>query len=301
MGNIEALWVHNYNYNLKNNLFNKQNVRAIKYLVDNTNIYKKPCILIAAGPSLDKNISLLKNNQNKFLIFCADVVLFRLVEEGIKPDFVCSIDPNPSIVRFWNNIDTKDLKLIAPTTTSPEVLKFWKGSIFLFNQYDSLNEQKRELLNKLTVPTQNYGFVNNMFFVGATLLQVSLVYKPSSLYLLGYDFSFTDDKAYCQGFLDRKLIDTENVGMDLLKSRELNYDKEVDGVKTTNQLLLYKKTFVQLSSQVTNSLGIPIVNCTEGGILNELPLDKLENVNSLYFESINKNLLGKPRVRRGKK
>jgi hypothetical protein len=56
----------------------------------------KPALIVSAGPSLDKNIALLKNAVGKALIVSVDTALTPLMEAGIRPDFVLSIDPDIS-------------------------------------------------------------------------------------------------------------------------------------------------------------------------------------------------------------
>ena len=301
MGHVEDLWKENYKKNLESDVFNRSYIRPVKALVVSNSIYRKPVILVGAGPSLDKNIDILAKNQDKFIILCADVVAYRLIEEGITPDFICSIDPHPSICRFWKGLDTKKLKLIAPTTTSPESLDIWQGDIYLFNQADNTSKEKGELLYNLTKPTHTYGFINNMFFVGATLLQVSTIFKPSHIYIIGLDFGFTDNKAYCKGFLDKKLVDENNVGMDVLQERELFSDAEVNGIKTTKLFILYKDTFLKLVNYLISSTNTVVVNCTEGGILTEILAVPLSSAASAHNEIINKSLVGQLKKRARKK
>jgi len=51
-----------------------------------------PAITVGAGPSLDKNIELLKDVGQKVIIIASDSVLRKLFDMGIKPHFVCCID-----------------------------------------------------------------------------------------------------------------------------------------------------------------------------------------------------------------
>ncbi|ECK7434752.1 motility associated factor glycosyltransferase family protein, partial [Campylobacter jejuni] len=49
-------------------------------------------IVVSAGPSLAKQLSLLKVYQDKAVIFCADGALSMLEKEGIAPDYVTNLD-----------------------------------------------------------------------------------------------------------------------------------------------------------------------------------------------------------------
>ena len=277
---ILTIWKNNYNKNLQEHMFSTKKAKPIKFLLTNRFYQKCPIVLVAAGPSIDKNIELLKQYKNNCLILCVDVVLFKLIENDIEPDFVVSIDPSDSISRFWKDIETENLTFICPTTVSIASLKNWKGNVFFFNQNDIEGSKKQELLKQLTKPTAGFGELLNRFFVGATMYQISLLFIPSVIILVGYDFAFTSGKPYCDGFLERKLYDLNNIGMDILKQREyaphaiVSIDDTIVG--TTNSLQLYKDTLVEL----VNSCKIKTINSTEGGILTEcmrMPLkDSLE-------------------------
>ncbi|MCA1787781.1 MAG: DUF115 domain-containing protein, partial [Desulfobacteraceae bacterium] len=53
---------------------------------------KIPAQIIAAGPSLDKNIDQIHKAVGKAVIICVDTALPNLLEHGITPNFVTSID-----------------------------------------------------------------------------------------------------------------------------------------------------------------------------------------------------------------
>ena len=191
------LWKNNYNTNLSEGLLASAKARPLVFLANSLPYSNIPIVLVVAGPSIDKNIGYLKEYKDKCIIICADVVLFKLLEHGIKPDFVINVDPHESIIRFWKSLDTSDLILICPTTTNPITIQYWKGKIFFYNQVDIEGSSKGEALKKLIKPTKNWGSVFNRFFIGATMFQIATIFKPLSIILVGYDFGFTDEKAYC--------------------------------------------------------------------------------------------------------
>lgn len=51
-----------------------------------------PALLVSAGPSLDKNIDLIKEFKEKAVIISVDSALPALLANGVTPDFVTSID-----------------------------------------------------------------------------------------------------------------------------------------------------------------------------------------------------------------
>lgn len=60
---------------------------------------KKTAVITAAGPSLDKESAALRENRESLVVFAADTSLPVLVQAGVYPDFVVSIDPQPVSAR----------------------------------------------------------------------------------------------------------------------------------------------------------------------------------------------------------
>lgn len=83
----------------------------------------KPAILVAGGPSLDKNIHLLPRIENKAIIIAVDTALPALFSKGIKPHFITTIDPHPiTYEKFAQFSDqSKGISLIAAPYVTPEV------------------------------------------------------------------------------------------------------------------------------------------------------------------------------------
>ncbi|PJP92276.1 motility accessory factor, partial [Campylobacter jejuni subsp. jejuni] len=60
-------------------------------------------IVVSAGPSLAKQLPLLKAYQDKAVIFCADGALSMLEKEGIIPDYVTNLDFTDLAMKFFQN------------------------------------------------------------------------------------------------------------------------------------------------------------------------------------------------------
>ncbi|HCT86565.1 MAG TPA: hypothetical protein DF296_15345, partial [Candidatus Margulisbacteria bacterium] len=95
-----------------------------------------PCICIASGPSLNDYLEDLKKIRDKAIFICADSAFKVLIENGIKPDIVTAIDPLPGKFKYFeeNSHLTKDILLVAGTTTYPGMLTSWQGPIRIMLQ-----------------------------------------------------------------------------------------------------------------------------------------------------------------------
>lgn len=289
------IWTDNFNKNIENKVFSRENVRPLKYLINTLPYQGLPFVLVAAGPSLDKNLHLLKNYQDKCIIIINDIILFKVLEYNIKPDFVVLIDPSDSIKRFWDFFDTSDLTLVCPTTVSPITLSSWKGKVIFFSQSDR-DSYKGKVLKRIET---GFGNLENNYFVGATMMQLANILKPRLVTLIGHDFAFTDNKAYCDGVLDIKIWDdmypigSEEHEKQLKVVKEQEVKKELlvefketkETVYTTRTLVLYKDTLAKLIKQYK----LNVVNATEGGIFYDVKNCKFEDIlKREYTQVINK-------------
>jgi hypothetical protein len=292
-------WIKNFNKNVENGTFSDERVKPFSFLINTKPYYNVPFVLVAAGPSLDKNIQILKNYQKKAIILTADVCLFKLLENDIKPDFVVSIDPANDFARFWKGLDTSQFSLICPVTAHPDIINEWKGKIFFFVQDDFKHSiEKYAALKKISKSIGNFGTIQNRFFVGATMLQVASNFNPSPAILIGYDFAYTGNKAYCDGFLERKIYDdTHEYGtpehsakieeLKKMEVRDIIPEQDIyDNITNSTRLyIFYRNSF----SQLVQKLNINVINSTEGGILKKIKiLPLLDSLNDYCKNEIKK-------------
>ncbi|EOZ3569020.1 6-hydroxymethylpterin diphosphokinase MptE-like protein, partial [Campylobacter jejuni] len=81
-------------------------------------------IVVSAGPSLAKQLSLLKAYQDKAVIFCADGALSMLEKEGIIPDYVTNLDCRDLAMKFFQNKENKTSLNVLSCATHPSLVHF---------------------------------------------------------------------------------------------------------------------------------------------------------------------------------
>ncbi|MGL1894168.1 MAG: DUF115 domain-containing protein [Spirochaetaceae bacterium] len=169
------LWVKNQSKNLP----------KMGYKGDISRVFNKfnniPGIIISAGPSMELIIPHLKTLQNKFLILAVDTALKSLLEEGIEPDFVMSIDSQYWNARHLEGINTKKTILIADSSIQPSALREFKDRVYFVKSTFPLGqyfESKREPFPKIasggSVSTNIWDFslklgLSKIFFIGQDL------------------------------------------------------------------------------------------------------------------------------------
>lgn len=59
-----------------------------------------PAIIVAAGPSLQKNVDLLKKAKGKAITIVVDSAINTVMAHGVMPDFVITVDTNKELKNF---------------------------------------------------------------------------------------------------------------------------------------------------------------------------------------------------------
>ena len=92
------------------------------------NLFKgHPAIIVSAGPSLEKNIHLLREAKGKAVIIAVDAVLPTLVPAGVIPDIVVVLEANRTQFLVFQNIP---LLRYIPAVFSGEVVHESLSSLY---------------------------------------------------------------------------------------------------------------------------------------------------------------------------
>ncbi|EKN8346080.1 6-hydroxymethylpterin diphosphokinase MptE-like protein, partial [Campylobacter coli] len=104
-----------------------ENIPFQRILSERKNKFEN-AIVVSAGPSLDKQLSLLKTYQEKAVIFCADGALSMLEKEGIVPDYITNLDSRDLALKFFENLEScENSVFLLAATTHPNVVNFLKN------------------------------------------------------------------------------------------------------------------------------------------------------------------------------
>lgn len=87
-------------------------------------------IVVSSGPSLDSKMELLQEMKDRAVIICADTALSRLLDHGIRPFGVASIERNVRSEALFRDIDLpEDLILFGPPLLKPGIFENYPGPI----------------------------------------------------------------------------------------------------------------------------------------------------------------------------
>ncbi len=93
-----------------------------------------PAILVASGPSLDKNISLIHEAKGKAVIIAAGSAYEALHRAGVTADFVVSVDPFYESVYNFRGRGSAGTCLVYESKANPAVAREFSGPRFNFFQ-----------------------------------------------------------------------------------------------------------------------------------------------------------------------
>jgi len=93
-----------------------------------------PAVVVAAGPSLDRNIAELRRIRGRALIIAVDTALRPLLEAGIAPELVVAIDPSEVNGRHLRNLpDPGQTWLVGEGSLEPAAFEQFSGRTFTFS------------------------------------------------------------------------------------------------------------------------------------------------------------------------
>ncbi|MEO4013773.1 MULTISPECIES: motility associated factor glycosyltransferase family protein [Pseudomonas] len=146
--------------------------------------------VIATGPSLEQHFETLhtiRNQAERPLFICVDTAYRPLLNHGIRPDVVVSIDQRIS-ARHLPSEGTADITLVYMPMVDPQVLAAWQGPRYAGYSASPIYQQLRRQWPK------------GELYVGGSVIHpaVDLAVKmgAAQITLFGADFAFPNNKTH---------------------------------------------------------------------------------------------------------
>ncbi|ECL9335503.1 motility associated factor glycosyltransferase family protein [Campylobacter jejuni] len=158
-------------------------------------------IVVSAGPSLAKQLPLLKAYQDKAVIFCADGALSMLEKEGIVPDYVTNLDFTDLAMKFFQNKENLKQSIIAlECATHPNVARSLKAENCMIILRNKALYQRFNL--------NDFGYIDTGTHVSHFSYTLALALGFKNIIMIGQDLAF-DEKgnSHSKGFALGERID----------------------------------------------------------------------------------------------
>lgn len=166
-----------------------------------------PSVIVAAGPSLEKNAEFLKQAKGHFFIIAVDTALKALLDRGIIPDITITVDPrkNPD---YYNNEKAYDIPCIFAIDSNPEIVKAHRGRRFLLCSNKYLYGLFDRIGKKYVVDQCGGGSVATVAF--------ALLYNMNQkkIIFVGQDLASSNGKTHAGGVSEGELGEMTVEGID---------------------------------------------------------------------------------------
>jgi len=228
----------------------QSNIKSFDKNVDTLfNKYKnRPLYLVAAGPSLDKNIQELSNVKGSGIILSVGRAVRSLLAAGILPDYIIITDPSD----FLYNMQLKGLDIKVPiivlSTCDKNVMLQYKGTKYIALQqgYDPAEEYAK---------INNHQLVRTGGSVATTGLDVAIRMGCNPIVFVGQDLAFTNNKTHSDATFSKDTSSRHN----------LRETKDMCGkvTYTSKTLSIYLKW---LERRIMEEEDVDFIDATEGGM-----------------------------------
>ncbi|EAL4615766.1 motility associated factor glycosyltransferase family protein [Campylobacter jejuni] len=151
-------------------------------------------IVVSAGPSLSKQLPLLKAYQDKAVIFCADGALSMLEKEGIVPDYVTNLDCRDLAMKFFQNKENLKQSIIAlECATHPNVVRSLKAENCMIVLRNKALYQRFNL--------NDFGYIDTGTHVSHFSYTLALALGFKNIIMIGQDLAFDEEgNSHSKGF-----------------------------------------------------------------------------------------------------
>ncbi|XJZ26947.1 motility associated factor glycosyltransferase family protein [Bacillota bacterium Lsc_1132] len=242
--------------NLINNLYHGFRSKPLSSLANSLTC---PAIIVSGGPSLTKQLDLLKSVGNRALILCAGSTINTLLKNNIKPHLIVTIDGGiENYTVHFKDLNINDIPLIFSLNVHKDIPNEYNSKSIAFAEDIINKEWLCDLLEK------DIGFLHGGPSVANFAFEIAMFMTSGPICFIGQDLAYTNNKTHAEGNNHFKLLEEDGKENQLLVETDGYYDISV---KTSVAFLAMKRAFESLiSSSKKMGDNRKIINSTEGGV-----------------------------------
>lgn len=241
-------------------------------------------VVVSSGPSLEKNVALLKDIKGKAFIFATDSAVRQILNIGIKPDAMITIDPKKSVDLFKAD-EIGDIPFFVEMYANTEVLKYVKAKNLYFFSSDSVVWSN--LFEKVGSEILNIGTGGS---VATAAIANLILWGFKRIILIGQDLAFTGNRIHA-GEDAIEISEDDNRFMTVT-------DINGNDVWIKKDYYIYLKWIENIALRYSD---IEFIDATEGGAfkknLKQMTFrDAIDKYCTSYYDNISDILLSPPRL-----
>lgn len=236
--------------------------------------------VVAAGPSLKKNVQALKTIGRRGVIICVEAAYRYLMEQGITPEYCISIDADARMLSMIEGVSTENTTLVAMASAAPALVAAWQGPKFFLRciggakdiderlvavarEVRALRDIKvGEILNPIEDIAVDFPGLSAVVVTGGNVTGAahSLAwehFRAKHVIFVGADYSWSNiDEFYAGGA--HKALSEE-------RQEEQIFTHPAPGGEVCTNLSMFN--FKTWHEDYVHARGMACVNASEGGIL----------------------------------
>ncbi len=211
-----------------------------------------PAFVVAAGPSLNKNIKELKRAKNKSFIIAVDTAVKPLLRERIEPDLFATLDGIKPL-EVVETEQAKNLPMLTKVTAARSIMDYHTGKKFFYDEGYQYVHKLFQMNGKTIEGFPTGGSVATLAFS----LACHLGFRK--IIFVGQDLAYTDHKSHADGTF-QDVMPEENTEKFIKVPG--NYEEEVPTLKNLDG---YRKWFEEYIEWWQKRHDTEFINATEGG------------------------------------
>ncbi|EFS9786246.1 motility associated factor glycosyltransferase family protein [Campylobacter jejuni] len=222
-------------------------------------------IIVSTGPSLTKQLPLLKKYASKATIFCADSSYPILAKHGIKPDYVCMLERTEITAEFFNHdfgeFD-KDIVFVCAGVVHPKAIEYLKDRNLVITQ--------KVLAFPYYINLKDFSYTAVGFSVAHMAYEFATHLSHKNIIFIGQDLAYAENgNSHPDDYQNSATYESQTYEHILTTAYGGN-----GKVETHSIWLLFKNWFENEMIPNTRKMGITTYNCTEGGARIEGTIEK---------------------------
>lgn len=224
-----------------------------------------PAIVVSAGPSLNKNMHLLKEVKDKAVIVAVGSAIKILHGNNIVPHFRFAFDGGEEEKNIFNDINTENSTLVFGDELYNEILPEYKGKkIRMVLSTNHLVQYINRRLNR-----SNFT-VKSGFSIANVALDALIKLGIKKIIFMGQDLCYTEGNLYARGSWMEETPDFSKEGY--IKTKDI-FGQDVYTIKG----FLGMKNMLEQSIKL--NANVEYINATEGGL-------PIEGTKIKYFNQV---------------
>ncbi|MGL4393872.1 MAG: motility associated factor glycosyltransferase family protein [Brevinema sp.] len=238
-------------------------------------------IICSAGPSLKESLPHLKRLSSQMYIIAVDTALKSLLEAGIVPDYVFSVDAKIHNISDFCGISNENYSkmiLLADITLNPQIASLpWKKVFFTttvqpITSKDGTRMHHNKLLNFFTSKGFHFPELQTGGSVANTAFHAALFYQAKKVLLVGQDLAYTDNRGHAIGspYDQEYRLKTNRLNtIETIQIKKVPFQNEVkailNGITYSDELLMQFRSWFETSLANNKDLAHKTINASENG------------------------------------